>query len=120
MELIKHAGGSDEDKHTSVLFDNNPISSPPDDLRIWWTFDRVYPEHEGILRIALKGAPSTGSPPDHYSLKVRPSELGEMLGKMRSEDVQRVMDAFLERADPEIIGALVGWVITHLAHGRAK
>src|SRR5262245_8258394 len=119
MRLIKYAGGSDAGKDTSVLADT-PVGSSKDGGRLDWSYDRTYHERAGDLQIGLDGLPSAGSSPDTYELVVSPSELGAMLAVVRLEDVKPVVEGFLARADPEVVGAVVGWVVAHLAKGKSN
>jgi hypothetical protein len=50
---------------------------------------------------------------------VEAEELGRMLGKMPAEDAREVINGFLETAAPEAVGAVVGWIVAHLAQRRA-
>src|SRR5689334_388614 len=115
MKLIRYAGGSDADEDTTVLADETPS--------LHWNYDRVYPEHAGDLQVGLHGPSTKGSPADSFELIVDPDELGAMLAVVRAQDVGAVMSGFLNAAPAEVVGAVVGAVVAHLARkptGRGK
>ena len=115
MRLVKYTAGLDDKAHTTELADMPVVPSN----RLFW----IWPEGEypgvrsiGKLSIGLDGQTCAGSPPDIYEVNVEAAELGAMLAAVqRLEDVQRAINGFLERASPEVIGAVVGSIITHLA-----
>jgi hypothetical protein len=119
VRLIRYAGGSDAGEDTTVLADV-PIEPSTDSVRLFWNYDRNFPEHAGHLSIGLNVAPSSGAPPDGYELIVSPSELGVMIGAMNQPDVEFVVRGFLARATPEIVGAVVGQLVAHFARGAAE
>jgi hypothetical protein len=119
MKLTRYIGGSDADGHTIELADMS-ILTPPGRNGMGWHWENWWPESRaGDLYVCLTESAPTSSPPDVYGLNIAPTELGAMLAAMnRSADIQAVMSEFLERAAPEVIGAVVGSVITHLAQRR--
>jgi hypothetical protein len=119
MKLTKYIEGSDADDHTCELADMS-ILTYPGSSGFGWHWENDWPESRvGELYICLTGSAPAGSSPDVYGLNVTPTEFGALLAKMyRSADIQAVMSGFLERASPELIGAVVGLVIAHLAQRR--
>jgi hypothetical protein len=119
MKLTKYIGGSDADEHTIELADIS-ILTPPGRNGMGWHWENWWPESRaGDVYVCLTESAPTGSPPDVYGLNITPAELGAMLAAMnRSADIQAVMSEFLERANPDVIGAVVGSVIAHLAQRR--
>jgi hypothetical protein len=119
MKLTKYIEGSDADDHTCELADMS-ILTDPGCRGIGWHSENWWPESRvGELYIGLKGSVPAGSPPDVYGLNITPAEFGALLATMyRSADIQAVMSGFFERASPELIGAVVGSVIAHLAQRR--
>jgi hypothetical protein len=119
MKLTKYIEGSDANEHTIELADMS-ILTYPGSSGIGWHWEKEWPESRvGELYICLTASALAGSPPDVYGLNMTPEEFGALLAKMyRSADIQAVMNGFLERASPELIGAVVGSVITHLAQRR--
>jgi len=115
MKLTKYIGGSDADKHSSELADTS-ILTPTGCNPFGWTWENWWEEsREGELYICLTASAAADSPPDVYGLNIKPEEFGALFASVcRSADVQAVMRGFLQRASPEIIGAVVGSVISHL------
>jgi hypothetical protein len=104
VRLLQYPARSGDEEDATELAD-----APVQASALSWGSNRAFPERAAKLRVGL------GGPPAAYELVVEPSEVGVILGSVRQEDVGRVMVAFLEAADPEVIGAVVGHVITHLA-----
>jgi hypothetical protein len=113
VRLIKYA-----DDDGSELADV-PIEPSARSDRLFWSYDRVFPEHAGHLSISLKGVPSPGAP-DGYEVIVGPFELGVMVGSMGPQEVERFIRGFLARATPEIVGAVVGRLAAHFAQAIAE
>jgi hypothetical protein len=70
-------------------------------------------------RLVITARPRAGESDDAYQLIMEPEELGVMLAAMSPEAVERVMSRFQGSARPEVVGSVVGSIITHLARGRA-
>src|SRR4051812_27635158 len=102
MELKKFAGGSDMPEDTSVLVEG-PVGVSKGRARIYWSYDRNYPENPGRFYLGMDGLSSTGSQPDSYEVRMEPSEVGMIVGAMHLRDVEAVMCAFLDEASPEVI-----------------
>lgn len=77
---------------------------------VYWDYDRSEPEGPNAMLLTLPGSRS-----DEYVLEVESSEVGVMIGEMNLPDVRSVMASFLARASPEVIGAVAGQIITHVA-----
>jgi hypothetical protein len=82
---------------------------------VYWDHDRSMPEGPNALILSLGG---TGA--DKYVLEVESDEVGAFIGAMNLPDVAPVMASFLAEAKPEVIGAVVGHIITHLARARRE
>jgi hypothetical protein len=118
MRIVKYAGGLDDEEHTTELADM-PVGPS---ARLFWIWpEREYPgiRSVGKLSIGLDGQTCAGSPPDIYEVNVEAAELGAMLAAVqRLEDVHQAMSGFVECASPEVMGAVVGSIITHLAQRK--
>jgi hypothetical protein len=114
MELRKYTGDSDGSRLAAT-----PIRSV-DRTTVEWEMDNIYPENEGTLRLVARGRPPEGNPDDTYEVSLEPSELGVMLAAMRPEAVELVMRAFLKNTTPDILGAVAGCIVTHLARALAE
>ncbi len=117
MRLLKYAGGSDADKDTSVVADMQIKPSTRDPG--FWTSDNFYPENPGDLRVGLFTGPA-GPGADTYELIVEALEVGMLVGAMKPKDVEPFIRGFLARATPEVVGAVVGQVVTHMLRIAAE
>jgi hypothetical protein len=70
-------------------------------------------------RLVITARSPVGEPDDAYQLVAEPEELGVLMAALSPEAVERVMSRFLGSARPEVVGSVVGSVVTHLARGRA-
>ena len=89
----------------------------PDPLR-WYG---NYGDTEGpwVISLWADGVPAEGSPAYRYLVELSEQDLSEILARMPVGAVSAVLDQLLREGDPEVIGAVVGRVVTHLARGTA-
>jgi hypothetical protein len=76
---------------------------------VYWDYDRSMPAGPNAMLLTLKGEADT------YVLEVESAEVGVLIRNMRLPDVAPVMSEFLAGADPEVVGAVVGHIVAHLA-----
>jgi hypothetical protein len=67
-----------------------------------------------------KGVPVEGTPACNFLVELRAEDVGEILASLPAEAVGAVLDRLLRDGDPEVIGAFVGRIVTHLARGIPK
>lgn len=90
------------------------IAPRPEEAWIHWR-GLVLPEDKGWVGVAIPGIPS-GAPPDYrYEVELAGDEFGVLLGCMPPHGVPEVIDAFLRTAGPDLLGAVVGRIIAHVA-----
>jgi hypothetical protein len=73
-----------------------------------------YPEESGCLEVAVPGS-NAGDPAWQYAVELRAGELGALLGCMPPQAVSELIGAFVQAADPELLGELAGCIIAHVA-----
>src|SRR4051812_45715497 len=111
MKLRKQPRGKRADE--TVIAEGRAEPSAPE--TVFWDHDRSQPEGPNAMLLTLQGHDST-----RYVLEVDSAEVGVFIGEMNLPDVAPVMTAFLARASPEVIGAVVGHIVTHLARSEQK
>jgi hypothetical protein len=97
----------------TVIAEGRAEPSAPES--VFWDHDRSQPQGPNAMLLTLKGSGGT-----RYVLEVDSAEVGVFLGEMNLPDVAPVMAAFLAGASPEVIGAVVGHIVTHLARSARK
>jgi hypothetical protein len=82
-------------------------------VTLWW--DQNDTHDAGLVGFAVPSLPSEVARPHAYEVTLRPEDLGAMLTHMPATAVPAVFDELLRDGDPEVIDAVVGRVIAHLA-----
>jgi hypothetical protein len=111
MKLRKQPGGRRADEVVIAEVRVDPASPDP----VYWDYDRSMPEGPNALILSLGGVGA-----DKYVLEVESDEVGAFIGAMNLPDVAPVMASFLAKASPEVIGAVMGHIVTHLARGARR
>jgi hypothetical protein len=101
MKLLKQRGGNRDAE--AVIAEATAADG------VYWDYDSSMPMGPNAMLLTLKGEADT------YVLEVESAEVGVLLGGMSLPDVAPVMAGFLEGAAPEVIGAVVGHIVAHLA-----
>jgi hypothetical protein len=101
MKLRKQPGGN---RSAETV-----IAEATADDGVYWDYDSSMPEGPKAMLLTVKGEA------DQYVLEVESAEVGVLIRRMRLPDVAPVMGEFLAGADPEVIGAVVGHIVAHLA-----
>ena len=95
-----------------------PVFRYPESKRLggWsiWRGDVAREELAGIEMVA-RGEPPDAPPEYYYMVQLPGEEFGTLLGGLRTESVPEVIDAFLRTASPELLGAVAGRIIAHVA-----
>jgi hypothetical protein len=79
-----------------------------------WRGDVIRGEPASIEMVA-RGEPTDGLPEYYYMVQLPGEELGTLLGCLKAESAPEVIDAFLRIASPELLGAIAGRIIAHVA-----
>lgn len=77
-------------------------------------------EEAGELQVSLPGLPAGGPADSQYTVMLRGRELGTLLGCISREAVPEVIGAFLHAVDPELLGAVVGRLVAHVAAAAGR
>jgi hypothetical protein len=91
----------------------NSVPRPPGGWLEWRGY-RLYDE-KGYVEVAVPGLPAGRTRKYQYGVWLDGAEFGTMLGCMPTEAVPDVIDAFLRAAAPELLGAVAGRIIAHVA-----
>jgi hypothetical protein len=68
-----------------------------------------------VIWVEADGVPIEGAPNYRYLVELREENFSEILARLPIGAVSTVLDQLLREGDPEVIGAVVGRVVTHLA-----
>jgi hypothetical protein len=74
----------------------------------------------GEVQVSVPGLSAGGPGEFQYTVMLRGSEFGTLLGCMPREAVPEVLGAFLHAVDPELLGAVVGRLIAHVAAASGR
>lgn len=85
---------------------------------VYWHVDPY--DKTGELQVSIPGPPDDGAAGPQYTVMLKNSEFGTLLGCMPEEVVPEVIAAFLHAADPELLGAVVGRLIAHVAAASSR
>jgi len=109
MEIIRHVPDAEAATRT-VLCDSPRVD-------VWWDWARpdVGEHRPGAAVVVLDGQPAAEAPAYRYLVRVGEAELGEMLAHLPVEAVPLVIGGLLRGRDPEVLGAVVGRIIAHVA-----
>lgn len=106
---------------------DTPLAAAGEEVEIDWYGYRAG-SNPGYLTIQLNGvppeeagaAPTAGATGYRYEVFLRGKEVGAVLAEMPPEAVADVVGEFLRGVDPEVLGAVVGRLLAHVAQAAAS
>jgi hypothetical protein len=95
-----------------------PVVSGAGGVVLWW--DQLDPDDPGRAGCTIPTDPAAPFRPHCFQVNLTADDLGAMLAQMPASAVPTVLGGLLRDGDPEVIGAVVGRIIAHLAERSGR